>query len=89
VHRSKGWSDSNYGFSKLALQAATKVWAREEDPRQVLVYSCCPGWCKTDMSSNRGPRDPSDGARNAVIPAIRESPLPTGSYVADERIAKW
>jgi carbonyl reductase 1 len=89
VHKSKGWSNSNYGMSKLAVQAATKIWAREEESNNVLVYSCCPGYCKTDMSSNFGPRDPADGARNAVIPATAEPPLPTGSYIANDAVATW
>ena len=40
------------------------------------------------MTSQRGPRDPREGAKNAVIPATMEKP-PTGEYFADYQIAQW
>ena len=86
TYQTKGWSNSNYGLSKLALVAATKVWARQHP--DIAVNCCCPGYCKTDMTSQRGMRDPAEGARNAVIPATMEKP-PTGAFFADFEVAKW
>jgi carbonyl reductase 1 len=80
-----GWGNSNYGMSKLSVIAATKIWARQES---FSVNCCCPGYCKTDMSSQRGERDPADGAKNAVLPATMENP-PTGDFFADYQVAKW
>jgi len=85
---SEGWGNSNYGFSKLALIAMTKVWAREEAKNGISVNCCCPGYCNTDMTSNRGPRDPSEGALNAVIPATMENP-PSGEYFSDFKVSTW
>jgi carbonyl reductase 1 len=85
-HREKGWSNSNYGMSKLAVIAATKVWARREP--SIKVNCCCPGYCKTDMTSQKGLRDPADGAKNAVLPATMEHP-PTGEFFADYGVASW
>mmetsp|Transcript_1351 Transcript_1351/g.2361 ORF Transcript_1351/g.2361 Transcript_1351/m.2361 type:complete len:195 (-) Transcript_1351:29-613(-) len=87
VHKQKGWSNSNYGISKLGVIAATKIWARQEAPT-TSVNCCCPGYCSTDMSSHRGPRPPQDGARNAVIPATMENP-PTGEFFQDYKISSW
>lgn len=87
-HRQEGWGNSNYGFSKLALIAMTKIWAREEAMYGIAVNCCCPGYCATDMSSQRGSRHPSDGAKNAVIPALMDSP-PTGQYFSDYIISRW
>jgi carbonyl reductase 1 len=89
THQSKGWGSSNYGLSKLAVIAATKVWARQEP--SIKFYSCCPGYCQTDMTSQRGLRDPADGARNAVTPAtLPVDTLPeSGSYFADYEVAAW
>lgn len=84
-HREEGWGNSNYGMSKLAVIAATKIWARQED---FPVNCCCPGYCKTDMSSQKGTRDPSDGAKNAVLPATMENP-PTGEFFADYKVSEW
>ena len=86
THAVNGWSNTNYGISKLAVIAATKVLARENP--DVKINCCCPGYCKTDMSSQRGTRDPSDGARNAVIPATMENP-PTGAFFRDDQVAEW
>ena len=86
-HLKKGWSNSNYGMSKLALVAATKVWARTEQP-SIKVNCCCPGYCKTDMTSQNGLRDPAEGAKNAVLPATMEDP-PTGEFFADYQVASW
>jgi len=47
THKEHGWGNSNYGMSKLALIAATRVWAREEGPA-IKVNACCPGGCRTD-----------------------------------------
>lgn len=85
--KQKGWGNSNYGLSKLAVIAATKVFAREEE--QIRFYSCDPGYCKTDMTSQNGLRDPSDGARNAVIPATMENPPASGAFFSNYEVAKW
>ena len=42
VHSKEGWGNSNYGMSKLALIAATKVLARQESG-VVKVNAICPG----------------------------------------------
>jgi carbonyl reductase 1 len=87
VHSQEGWSNSNYGISKLGVIAATRIWAREKAP-VIRVNSCCPGYCATDMSSNRGTRSASDGAKNAVIPATMENP-PSGEYFSDYIVSQW
>ena len=89
AHVEKGWSRSNYGLSKCALIAATRVLARE-NPR-VKVNACCPGYCATDMSSHKGPRPPSEGARNAVMLAATLGPdeCPTGAFYQDYRPSSW
>lgn len=86
TYREKGWSSSNYGMSKLALIAATKVLARENPG--ILINSCCPGYCKTDMTSQMGLRPPSEGANNAVIPATVADPG-TGEHYSDYKVGKW
>jgi carbonyl reductase 1 len=88
AHKKNGWSNSNYGMSKLGVIAATKVFAREEAGNNIRVNCCCPGYCNTDMTSHRGSRPPEEGARNAVIPATIET-LSTGEYFADYKVSTW
>ena len=52
------------------------------------VNCCCPGYCRTDMASNRGPRPPEVGARNAVMLAEPECSL-NGEFIQDERVSEW
>jgi carbonyl reductase 1 len=85
-HWARGYGGSNYGMSKLAVIAATKVLARNNP--YIAINCCCPGYCKTDMSSQQGVRDPADGAKNAVLPATMENP-PTGEFFADYHVSTW
>ena len=87
MHTQQGWSNTNYGMSKLGVIAATKVWARQEAPT-ISVNCCCPGWCATDMAGPKAPRPASEGSRNAVIPATMENP-PSGEYFSDYKVSKW
>eukprot|EP00584_Thalassiosira_punctigera_P010931 CAMPEP_0172545250 /NCGR_PEP_ID=MMETSP1067-20121228/15207_1 /TAXON_ID=265564 ORGANISM="Thalassiosira punctigera, Strain Tpunct2005C2" /NCGR_SAMPLE_ID=MMETSP1067 /ASSEMBLY_ACC=CAM_ASM_000444 /LENGTH=276 /DNA_ID=CAMNT_0013331957 /DNA_START=168 /DNA_END=998 /DNA_ORIENTATION=- len=87
-HLEAGWGNSNYGLSKLALVAVTKVWARDESRNGIAVNCCCPGYCDTDMTSHMGPRPASEGAQNAVIPATMDDP-PSGEYFSDFRVSSW
>ncbi len=90
THVEKGWGNSNYGMSKLSLIAMTKVWARREGCHGIKVNCCCPGYCDTDMTSHKGVRDPSDGARNAVIPATMDlEDCPTGEFFSDYQVGTW
>jgi len=86
-HRQAGWGNSNYGFSKLALIAYTKMVAREE-AEAMRVNACCPGWCATDMSSHSG-GSPADGARNAVKIALLPDDGPTGEFWENEQVSVW
>jgi carbonyl reductase 1 len=85
-HMQQGWANSNYGLSKLAVIAATKIWARLFP--DISVNACCPGYCKTDMTSQRGARDPAEGARNAVMPCLMDNP-PSGEFFADFDVSVW
>lgn len=88
THLEHGWGNSSYGFSKLALIAATKVLARTEAKYGIKVNCCCPGYCDTDMTSHRGTRHPNDGAGNAVLPATMEN-CPTGEFFANWKVSNW
>jgi carbonyl reductase 1 len=86
TYKNKGWSNSNYGISKLGVIAATRIFARQYP--KIAINSCCPGYCKTDMTSQNGIRPPEDGAKNAVIPATIPNP-PTGVFYSNYVISKW
>ena len=75
-------------MSKLAVIAATRVLAREHP--SIKVNCCCPGYCDTDMTSHKGPRPPSEGARNAVVLVTTpRDAVPTGAFYQNERPSQW
>lgn len=93
TYAAKGWPKSMYGVSKCAEIAMTRVFARAHP--HLLVAACCPGWCKTDMSSNQGPRSADEGADTPVWLAAlapRETfGVEAGSalFFADRAVVDW
>ena len=81
------WSSSNYGFSKLAVIAYTKLLARDAPP-SLKVNCCCPGYCDTDMTSHKGPRDAAVGAKNAVLLALPDCEY-RGVFIQNEQPSDW
>ncbi|KPI89818.1 putative short chain dehydrogenase [Leptomonas seymouri] len=81
-----GWPKSAYGVSKLAITTYTRVfgWAHPE----VHVFACCPGWCRTDMSTHQGQKSAQEGADTPLWLATSSDCLdviPQGGFVADRK----
>jgi NAD(P)-dependent dehydrogenase (short-subunit alcohol dehydrogenase family) len=58
----KGWGSDAYGASKAALNALTRILARELALRNIRVNATCPGWVRTDMGGSGAPRSVEEGA---------------------------
>jgi NAD(P)-dependent dehydrogenase (short-subunit alcohol dehydrogenase family) len=72
-----------YGPSKAALNALTKLFARELP--EARVNAVCPGWVRTDMGGRGAPRSVEEGAAS-VLWACRLPPDgPTGGVFRDGR----
>ncbi len=65
--RGAGWETDAYGVSKAALDALTRVLARELAPRQIRVNSTCPGWVRTGMGGRNAPRSVEQGAASVLF----------------------
>jgi carbonyl reductase 1 len=90
THEEHGWPSSAYAVSKAALNALTRVLAREleSDPRRIRVNSACPGWVATRMGGDHAPRTPEEGADTPVWLALEAPDSFTGAFFRDrERIA--
>ena len=72
----------------MCVIAYTKLLAWRYAGTALNVNCCCPGYCRTDMASNRGPRPPEVGARNAVMLADPSCAL-NGEFIQDERVSEW
>lgn len=92
-HREKGWSHSMYGISKLLEIAYTMVLARHEKAHGLQVNAVCPGYCRTDMSSQRGTRSAAEGAETPVWLATVDTSAwgerSTGAFYFDKRAIAW
>lgn len=76
-----------YGASKAALNALTRLFAREL-PR-ARVNAVCPGWVRTRMGGAAAPRTVEEGAAS-VLWACRLLPDgPTGGFFRDGRQIPW
>jgi NAD(P)-dependent dehydrogenase (short-subunit alcohol dehydrogenase family) len=62
-----GWGTDAYGVSKAALDALTRVFARELASRQIRVNSTCPGWVRTDMGGRGAPQSVEQGAASVLF----------------------
>ena len=75
----------SYGASKAALNALTRVEARDWKNRNVLVFSVCPGFCSTDLNNHaEGARDPASGAESiAYVVNTSADELENGAMYSD------
>jgi carbonyl reductase 1 len=91
THADHGWPSSAYRVSKIALNALTRILARDlaSDPRHILVNAVCPGWVRTNMGGSSAPRSPEQGARTPVWLALLPDGGPSGGFFRDQRAIGW
>jgi carbonyl reductase 1 len=83
----EGWPKTCYGASKCAIIALTKIISRIEP--SVVINSCCPGYCATDMTSHRGTKSAAEGAKTPVMLANFLPGGPTGRFFSECREVEW
>lgn len=61
---SKGWPRQGYAISKLCLNIYLRTLGRNPEvvKKGIQVYSCCPGWVRTDMAGPKATRSIEEGA---------------------------
>jgi NAD(P)-dependent dehydrogenase (short-subunit alcohol dehydrogenase family) len=91
AHAKRGWPSSAYRVSKVAMNALTRILARElaGDHRELLVNAACPGWVRTRMGGPGAPRSIKQGAETPVWLALLPKGGPTGGFFSDERPVDW
>lgn len=78
-----------YRMSKAALNVITRVMAQALEDRDVLVNSVCPGWVRTELGSERAPRDVAEGAAGIVWAASSPDLTGSGGFYRDGKPIAW
>lgn len=86
-HLKEGWGCSPYSVSKVGVIAYTRILANMEP--SVIVNTCSPGYCSTDMSDGKGIKTPEEGARTVFMTALIEDLSCRGKFFADENEIQW
>jgi NAD(P)-dependent dehydrogenase (short-subunit alcohol dehydrogenase family) len=86
-HEAHGWPSSAYRVSKAALNALTRILAKES--ARVRINSVCPGWVKTDMGGPGASRSVETGASGIVWAATLGRGGPHGGFFRDGKPIPW
>jgi|KBSSwiStaDraftv2_1062776.scaffolds.fasta_scaffold966930_1 carbonyl reductase 1 len=87
THAKNGWPSSAYSVSKVALNAFTRILARELPAAR--VNAICPGWVATDMGGRSAPRSIEAGAKGILWAATLSPDGPTGGFFRDGQAVPW
>lgn len=83
------WPENAYSVSKAALNALTRILARELADKGHRVNAVCPGWVRTRMGGVSAPRSVERGASGIVWAATLGPDGPSGGFFRDERRIDW
>lgn len=85
-HIASGWPASAYAVSKVALNALTRILAKELEPRSIVVNAVSPGWVRTEMGGPTAPRSVEQGAALVVRAATEGA---SGVFLSDGKTRDW
>ena len=84
-----GWPANAYRVSKAALNALTRVLARELASTRIRVNAVCPGWVRTRMGGPSAARGVEEGAKGIVWAATLPPDGPSGGFFRDGQPIPW
>ncbi|CAH8457318.1 unnamed protein product [Schistosoma haematobium] len=93
TYSEKGWPSNAYRVSKMGLTKASFIFGDmlKDDPRGVVINSCCPGFVDTDMTDHKGVKTTDEGADTpfylATLPLGSNKPI--NQFVYERRVVKW
>lgn len=91
TYESEGWGKNCYAVSKMIINKYTKIVAQQQEilKNQIQVYSCCPGWVRTDMGGPNAFRSLEEGVICPVYLVELEhalNPLFQGKFFYDCKV---
>ncbi len=88
-HIEAGWPSNAYRVSKLALNALTRIQARELAARGIKVNAICPGWVRTRMGGAGATLSAEVAAGGGVWAATLPADGPSGGFFRDASPIAW
>lgn len=88
-YRANGWPKSAYAVSKVALNALTRILAKELEGSGMLVNAISPGWVRTRMGGRFAARSVAKGADTIVWAATLPPDGPQGAFLHDRKPIPW
>lgn len=91
TYSADGWVSSAYKVSKAGLIAVHNAWAEQykNDPRGILINSCCPGYVDSRMTKHRGVKTLDEGAATPVVLALDDIKGKMGTFWQNEKESSW
>ncbi|KAM3606468.1 uncharacterized protein V6R79_017109 [Siganus canaliculatus] len=95
AHKQDGWAESAYGTACIGLTTLSGILARrlseERSDDGILLNACCPGYVRTDMSSQTGNKSPDEGAVTPVYAALLPpgATQPHGKFISEKEVHPW
>jgi NAD(P)-dependent dehydrogenase (short-subunit alcohol dehydrogenase family) len=86
-HTDRGWPGSAYRVSKAALNALTRIFARQYPA--LKVNAVCPGWVRTDMGGPGATRSVDEGAAGILWATRVPEDGPSGGLFRDGERIGW
>ncbi len=78
-----------YAISKAALNALTRLTAKEVRAYDIKVNAMCPGWVRTQMGGMGASGSPAEGVDTIVWLATLPKSGPTGGFFKDRKPHPW
>jgi NAD(P)-dependent dehydrogenase (short-subunit alcohol dehydrogenase family) len=78
-----------YRFSKVGLNALTRILADELANTRIKINSVCPGWVRTDLGGASATRSVEEGADTIVWLATLPDNGPSGGFFRDRQAIPW
>ncbi len=84
-----GCMNAAYRISKTAINALTRIIAKEISEPNVKVNAMCPGWVRTRMGGKLAPRSIEQGVDTIIWLATLPEDGPSGKYFRDRNPLPW
>jgi NAD(P)-dependent dehydrogenase (short-subunit alcohol dehydrogenase family) len=81
-----------YSVAKALMNRMTQLMAAEGShlaQRGVSVVAASPGWCRTDMGTDKAERSAAEGADSVLWPWLNWQPQLNGGFTRDGVTLEW